>query len=413
MTNATSPARAIDGIPRDLPAAMRAELPGVADEIIREIRRASPEYARVMDGPYGQALQIGILQCLTTFVDLIADPSAPRDSRDKICRRFGQYEAGEGRSLDLLHAVYRLGCQVAWRRIMTLCQRDNLDSAVVSLLADALFTYMDELAALSVEGYQAAQARSGDARDESRRRLLRLLLEQPPAPRRAIARLAELADWTLPETVTPVALRGPADEACALPDDDILANVTCAEPHLLVPGEVTQALERALTGAVTGRAAIGLTVPLAEVADSLRWARQALSLAESGFITETAPVMIPVRSLVRCEDYLVTLWLRSDPALAEQIVRRQLGVLEGLTARQRSRYTETLGAWLETRCTAAEIAQALHLHPQTVRYRIRQFEQAFGEKLKDPDTRFGIELALRFTRLGQRAPRQGDRRHDR
>ena len=411
MANATSPAPPVDGIPPDVLAAMQAEVPSVADEIVCEIRQISPAYAELMDGHYGKTLLGAITLCLTTFVDVIADPSASRDSRDEVCRQLGQYEAENGRSLDLLHAAYRLGCQVAWRRIMQLGQRDNLDSAVVSLLADAVLSYLDELAALSVEGYQAAQARSGDARQEWRGRLLRRILEQPPAPRRAIASLAELADWTLPETVTPVALRGRTEgsrasgellltreDGAAPLEDDILADVTGAEPYLLVPGAVTEARERALMGAVNGRAVIGLTVPLAEAADSLRWARRALALAEAGLIAGTAPVL----SAVHCEDHLVTLWLQSDTALAEQIVRRQLSALENLTPRQRSRYTETLGAWLETRCTAAEIAQTLHLHPQTIRYRIRQFEQAFGDKLKDPDVRFGLELALRFTRLGQR-----------
>jgi hypothetical protein len=396
---------------------MRPELPGVAEEIIAEVRRAIPEYARPMEGPYGQALRIGVQQALTTFVDRIADPSAPCDSRDEVCRRLGQYEALEGRSLDSLQAAYRIGAQVAWRRVMRLGQRNNLNSSVISLLADAIFRYMDELAALSVEGYQEAQARSAEAQQEWRRRLLRLILEQPPAPRRAISNLAELAGWAMPETVTPVALRGPscADGAVdahgrapscrpvsvPLLDSDVLADLGCAQPHLLIPGPATDTRQLMLTAAMAERRpAVGLTVPLPAAADSLRWARQALALAGSGTIAD-APV-------TRCEDHLVTLWLLSDGALAEQVVKQQLGVLARLTPRQRSRVTETLGPWLETRGTAAEIADLLHVHPQTVRYRIRQFEQTFGDRLKDPDARFGLELALRVMRLKRTAARQAD-----
>jgi hypothetical protein len=395
---------------------MRPELPGVAEEIIAEVRRAIPEYARPMEGPYGQALRMGVQQALTTFVDRVADPLAPCGTRDEVCRRLGQYEALEGRSLDSLQAAYRIGAQVAWRRLMRLGQLNNLNSVVMSLLADAVFRYMDELAALSLEGYQEAQARSAEARQEWRLRLLRLILEQPPAPRRAITSLAELAGWTMPETVTPVALRavGKADGAgapdgCAplaqatdgvpLLDSDVLADLSCARPHLLIPGPVTQTRELMLQAAIAGRrAAIGLTVPLPSAADSLRWARQALVLAGSG--------IIPDAPIARCEDHLVTLWLLSDSALADQVVKQQLGVLTRLTPRQRSRVTETLGPWLETRGTAAEIADMLHVHPQTVRYRIRQFEQTFGDRLKDPDARFGLELALRVMRLKRRAPRE-------
>ena len=142
------------------------------------------------------------------------------------------------------------------------------------------------------------------------------------------------------------------------------------------------------------RAAIGLAVPLADAADSLRWARQALALAESGTI-KAGPV-------VYCEDHLVTLWLLSDSALADQVSRRHFGALAGLTPRQQERLTETFGAWLETRGTAAEIADRLQVHPQTVRYRIRQLERTLGDQFGDPDARFAMEMVLRVMRLRER-----------
>jgi DNA-binding PucR family transcriptional regulator len=35
------------------------------------------------------------------------------------------------------------------------------------------------------------------------------------------------------------------------------------------------------------------------------------------------------------------------------------------------------------------------VHPQTVRYRMRQLRDLFGERLEDPDSRFELALALR------------------
>ena len=35
------------------------------------------------------------------------------------------------------------------------------------------------------------------------------------------------------------------------------------------------------------------------------------------------------------------------------------------------------------------------MHPQTVRYRLKQLRDLFGEKLEDPDSRFELSLALR------------------
>lgn len=380
-------------LPPDLADIMRPELPSLAGEIITQIRDQIPEYARSMDGAYGKVLRQAVEQALNWFVDIVADPATSRAHRDDMCRRLGRYEAEEGRSLDSLQAAYRIGGHVAWHRVMALGQTRDLSSSVMSLLADALFGYMNELAALSVSGYQEAKARSSQARQEARRRLLQLILERPPVPLRALTDLAELAAWSLPDEVTMVAVEPGVLRESMLPSD-LLADLDGSQPCLLIPGPVCD-----LLGAVLGRcrAAVGLTVPLADAADSLRWARQAMTLAADGIIGGG--------QVVFCEDHLVTLWLMSDIALADQVCRRQFGALDGLTPRQQERLTETFGAWLETRGTAAEIADRLQVHPQTVRYRIRQLEKTLGDRFDDPDARFAMEMVLRVARLRETARR--------
>jgi DNA-binding CsgD family transcriptional regulator len=290
----------------------------------------------------------------------------------------------------------------------------------MSMLADAVFEYMNELAELSFQGYREARTVTAEEQQVLRRRLLRLILDrEQPIPVRALADKAKEASWPLPEQVTAVAVQaremadpaeaaelmdpaGAADLAEPVPlplpaESDVLASLDDGQhPHMLIPGEVGVGREAALVARLgTRRAAIGLTVPLADAADSLRWARQALALAESG--------AIEAGQIVYCEDHLLTLWLMADQALAEQVSRRQLGALEALTPRQRDRLTETFGAWLETRGTAAEIAERLQVHPQTVRYRIRQLERTLGDQFGDPDARFAMEMVLRAMRLRDRA----------
>jgi PucR-like helix-turn-helix protein len=41
----------------------------------------------------------------------------------------------------------------------------------------------------------------------------------------------------------------------------------------------------------------------------------------------------------------------------------------------------------------------LHIHPQTVRYRLRQLDALFGDHLREPDDRFNLEVALRANKL--------------
>jgi DNA-binding CsgD family transcriptional regulator len=387
-------------LPPPLAGILRPELPSLSDEIITAIRDAIPEYARPMDGPYGQVMRIGVEQALTSFVDLIADPAMSLADRDEVARMLGRHEAEEGRSLDSLQAAYRLGAQVAWHRVMQVGGKANLSSAVMSTLAEAVFGYMDDLARLSFQGYREVKAGSAEEQQAARRRLMQLILNRnDPVPLRALAALAATASWPLPDQITAVALApGPADDTARAElsaDNDVLACLDDPQPHLLLPGDMATSRWAAPETWPDGRrAAIGLTVPLAEAADSLRWARQALALAEGGTI-DAGPI-------VYCEDHLVTLWLLSDSALADQVSRRHFGALEALTPRQQERLTETFGAWLETRGTAAEIADRLQVHPQTVRYRIRQLERTLGDQFGDPDARFAMEMVLRVMRLREK-----------
>ena len=383
-------------LPRSLAGLLRPDLASVGDEIISEIRRAIPEYRRPLDGPYGHAMRIGVEQALLAFVDHVADPGTRHERRDAVCRKLGENEAMEGRSLDSLQSAYRVGVRVAWQRMMRMGRRHNLSSSVMSLLADALFAYIDKLASLSHDGYVEAQARSAGAVAEWRRRLLHLIIQSPAVPATAIQELAALAGWTVPDGVTLVAVA--AGAKCAIPmlDGDILLDIRRPDPYLLVPGQVTAGRQARMATAIpVGRLAVGLTVPLADATDSLRWARQALDLAEAGHLGDDR--------VTHCADCLPTLWLTSDNALVDQLARREFGKLDGLTPKQRTRLVETLGLWLETRGSAAEIADRLHVHPQTVRYRMRQLEKTFGDQLTDPDGRFAIELVLRATRLREDA----------
>jgi PucR C-terminal helix-turn-helix domain len=380
--------------PSQLAAIMRPELPDLAHDIIAEIRRKIPEYARPMDGPYGYALRVGVQQALTSFFDSVADPAAPHEQRDHMCRTLGQYEAHEGRSLDSLQAAYRIGVHVGWRRVMEVGRRCAAPSSVMSWVADAMLAYMDELASLSLQGYLEAKARSSQSRQEWRKRLLRLILERPAAPARAITELADLIGWPVPEDVTLIALEPGCDVTMDLPDD-ALADLGGPQPHMLLPGRVDRCHEAALELSLAGRrCAVGLGVPLPDAAHSLRWARRALALSRSGVISES--------QVTFCEDYLVELWLLADDALIDQLGRRWLGALGELSPSQRHRLTETFGAWLETRGTAQAMAERLQVHPQTVRYRMRKLRAIFGSQLDDPNARFAIEIVLRARRLQER-----------
>jgi len=224
------------------------------------------------------------------------------------------------------------------------------------------------------------------------RRLLGLILQQPPAPPTAIAELAKLIGWPVPEQVSPIAVQplpgtGHNQRKPTL-DADVLADLDGIEPRLLVPGEITEARLAAIRAALPEcQLSVSPPVPLDAAGYALRWARKALILAQQGVIDD-GPV-------IHCERHLATVLVHSDDRLLATLADRLLAPLRGLTTRQRERTLETLRAWLDTRGNVVDMASQLHVHPQTVRYRMRQVDLSLGDLLHDPDLRFELELVLR------------------
>lgn len=379
-------------LPKRLADILRPELASLAAEIVDEIRAKIPNYARPLDGPYGKSIRAGVQHATSLFIEQIANPDTSSLRCYEVHHKLGQNEMREGRTLDDLQAAYRIGARVSWRRMMRVGKRNGLSSAVMSQLADAVFAYMDKLASIALDGYLEAKATSAGAMETWRRRMLDMILQTPPAPPAAIAELAQLIGWPVPETASPVAVQ-------ALPGTghnqrkptlhaDMLADLDGVEPCLLVPGEVTDARMAAIQIALPhSRIAVGPPVRLDAAVYSLRWARKALSLAQHG--------VLPDRPVIRCEQHLSTVLVHSDDRLLATLRDRVLAPLSGLTAKQRERMLETLRAWLDVQGSVPDMAAQLDVHPQTVRYRMRQLEQSLGDLLHDPHQRFEMELVLR------------------
>ncbi|ROO85899.1 PucR-like helix-turn-helix protein [Actinocorallia herbida] len=371
-------------------------VPGLVGEIVDSVRAAIPDYDRPQGSPYNEVIRSGVERNVLGFVAGLADPAQPHDRRNELCRKLGAFEAMEGRPLAVLQSAYRIGAQLAWSRIRDVLSGQELSAAAVSALAASLFRYMDDAAELSREGYDQVKGAEHEKREAARRLLLRDLVRGPDTDCAAVATLHPAADWAAPDQVTLVALPTGAPVVRPLLDPDLLLDLHDPEPYLLVPGPLTEPRRTMLESALAdSRAAVGLTVPLARAADSLRWARQVLALVADGVLDDG--------TLTLCEDHLVSTWLLADGPLMDQIAQRRLAFLTGVEERRRPWLTDTLRAWLRTRGPAARMSDDLGLHVQTVRYRMRVLEGILREDLTEPDNRFATETALRALWLRGRA----------
>ena len=133
--------------------------------------------------------------------------------------------------------------------------------------------------------------------------------------------------------------------------------------------------------------ALGPAVPRTELPGAWSLAASALRAAEAG--------AIDVDGLIAAEEHLPELLLFESGALARLLAERALAPLDELTPAARTRMEETALAFVQRGGNAAAMARALHLHPQTIRYRLGRLRELFGDSLDDPDARFELELALR------------------
>jgi DNA-binding PucR family transcriptional regulator len=71
-----------------------------------------------------------------------------------------------------------------------------------------------------------------------------------------------------------------------------------------------------------------------------------------------------------------------------------LAPLADLRPATRQKLAETLRTWLLHQGRRDDVAAALFVHPQTVRYRMGQLRELYGDRLDDPDTVRDLTLAL-------------------
>ncbi|MDK1473317.1 helix-turn-helix domain-containing protein [Streptomyces sp. 549] len=296
-------------------------------------------------------------------------------------------------------------------QVVEVLQRSTPEFSVLPSTVDREdINWAVEQALLTVLGYQDEPSAARPVRepvatpvpiDRARRNLFAALTGDACAPEAPLAELARSARWPLPDTVRAVVLTSPGEAAqLAAVLGDTLLSLADGETCLLVPDEgagTRATLENVLRGRT---AAVGHPVPLGDTASSLNWARRLLALSPS------RPGSAP--DVVFVDDHLTLLLLLQDESLSRALTARWLTPLDDLTPRQSERLEVTLLAWLEGG-GAPEAARTLQVHPQTVRYRLRQIEKLFGAALRDPRTRFELEMTLRSRRLMANVRRRSTR----
>lgn len=383
----------------DAVARLRALVPDLAERTVRAITVEVPAYAGAFTGSMGATITSAVELALSGFLRLADSPGktvggAPLTPALDGAYELGRGEARSGRTMDALLAAYRVGARESWREFSRVAVETGLASADMARFAELVFAYIDALSAASAAGHADELATSGRVRERYLTRLTLSLLRGDTTER--LLERAQRAGWEPPRSLAAVVL--PTEQASRAmagldnrtlrADEDLpeSAEDQQATSVLLVADADGARRAAALTSLRGLDAYVGPARPWDDARTSYLRALRArrLGLATRGAACDT-------------DRHLAALVVSADPAALADLRAQVLAPLDAVRESSAERLVETLRAWLLHQGRREEVAASLHVHPQTVRYRMTQLRELYGEQLDDPARVAAIVIALGAT----------------
>ncbi|MBF6059965.1 helix-turn-helix domain-containing protein [Nocardia terpenica] len=372
---------------------LEATMPNLLDEVRDLLAHEWQDFAQFLDEHHPEVDEAAVL-----FVHRLLDmaerrPACGREHRQTrlVFEQIGRQQFEDGGELSDLLSAYQVGARAAWRHVAESALRIGLGPHLLAALAEAVFAFVDEFSTASAHGYVLEQASSSAARAHRREELAELLLSGR-SDKVGLDSAAERAGWPLPATAA-VVLADPADTAASAAVEGLDMNTLPIRlPNLtgvIVPGLVTGERGRRLTAALDGHAVvIGKSLTLDLLPAGLHIARTALDLRRAGVLVD---------SPVHVGEHLDTVIANRDQRLLSLLRDDVLQPLQSIPPGTRDRLVETLRCWLWNMGDRQAMAHELHIHPQTVRYRLGRLQELFGGRLDEPHERARLFLVLAWS----------------
>ncbi len=317
-------------------------------------------------------------------------------------RATGAARAEQGLPYDAVLQAFRIGGRFIWELLVEHAAADQQDT-LIRAAAD-IWSVSDDLSSEVTEAYRGALADRARRDGQRRAVLVGSLLDGEDGPDEVfeavrVLNLAGSGDYVV------VSAESPAPGSEGLSDvEQVLrrANVASAwrldHDHqdglvALRFGFGVGHLVDALGEVATGR--VGVSTTIARLEDAARARRQARVACSAG--TPGTP------GVLAYGDHPLAVLLASSPEPARGIVDAVLGPVLALPSDDAAVVLETARGWLAADGSTSVAARQLHVHRNTVRYRLRRLEELTGRDLARPLDAADLHVALecaRFLGLG-------------
>jgi hypothetical protein len=305
-------------------------------------------------------------------------------------RESARRRATEGMPLeDLLHA-YRLGGRFGWQVLADAAQPEEQPALLTA--ATLVMDYVDRVSAVVAQTYMEERQHLVSEEERGLRNLLDALAGDAPldAPLRE---LAERIGFPLMAVYQPFAQTAPG--ATARDHSQLAARLRSQQILALTEGD-----------RVTGLAPPGVEIP------ATRHPRALLARAAPTPRRELGEALDEMRLLVdlgcrlgrtgelTIDELPIELLLARSPRVADSVRERVLRPLEDYPGRRSGDrrgpdLRRTLEVFLEAGLDRRLAAERLHVHPNTLNYRLGRIEELSGLDLTTPDDLLLTALALR------------------
>jgi hypothetical protein len=375
----------------DLVPAIVARLPGILAEVRELLAEQQLDYAGFLAGDFEEILGAseGFIARLVRLADRDPSTIAPELAsgiEQALFEEIGRIHYQQRREISPLLAAYRTGAAVAWRHVSDTALRLGVPAEMFAGLAAVVFAAVDQLSSASLRGYVQAQTLAGHARERHRDELAELLLSDR-GDMAAVRTAAARVEWPLPRQAAVVLINPDNEVGRALLErlDDSCLRLRRGDMLVaIVPDPEGPGRRKRLATALRGAGAVvGATVPVDRLPASVGVAEHAVRLRH---VLPDDPLFV--------DEHLDALVVHHDDRLLAALRRQYLAPLSALPESTRDRLIETLRSWLMNMGNRKAVADELHVHTQTVRYRLAQLRELFGTALDDPGTRAALLLAL-------------------
>jgi hypothetical protein len=368
-----------------------------AAQLAGQIQAAEGLYRGERVVPTGDLQQ----SCRHNLEHILTQLAGDGPASDEPARATGRRRAQQGVPLPAILHAYRVGGRFVWDTL--LAHADTSATARDALLRTAadVWAIIDDYSEALIEAYGDTVAEQARFDVQVRAAALGSLLDGNV---REESRLWESAAMLqLPHHGTFVVVvaetRKPGEEALPRAEEVLRRhNVTSAwrldTGHQIgvltirPPVTVSKLCDR-LAALATGR--VGVSEPYASLdrtATACRQARVASAAATPGS-----------RDVVRYGQQPIAVLLASVPELGTNVAQAILGPVLALPAPDRDLLIDTLRAWFAEDGSATAAAARLHVHRNTVHYRLRRVEALTGRNLTRPTAIGELHLALESTRI--------------